>query len=178
MLTKNFKALAALILTSNEASYNGQLPIIDVTNSTRYGANNIYSSMPRTVNTDFTLSAAYAGISVGSGSTPAQEADYQLENTITSGISPLLNRAAGVDSNGYPFIQFDIMITNTGSSEVTIREIGYKQAIRCSDVLGSTSLSNRVCLIDRTVFSDDIVIEPNDYAVIRYTLKTIIPSES
>lgn len=135
--------------------------------------------MPATVSTGFTPNEAAAGISVGSGSTVATGGDYQLESTITSDITGVvLNTAAGLDSNDYPFVQFDIMISNTGSTDVEIREIGYKQAIRCASASGSTSLENRVCLIDRTVLQNGITIEPQNYAFIRYTLKTIIPSES
>lgn len=176
MLTNNFHALMGLILTANNSVVKGQLPVKDVTNTTRYAANQCNSSMPYTVNTDFTLTANNAGISVGSGGTAATESDYQLESPITSGLSALMNRSSGLDANGYPFIQFDIMLTNTSESSITIREIGYKQSLRASDTLSGTSVSNRVCLIDRSVLGTAVTVGSGSYAVIRYQLKTVIPS--
>lgn len=176
MLTKNFDALMGLILTANGSVVKGQLPVVDVTNFSSYAANQVYSSMPATVYIDFALPANNAGISVGSGGTAATRNDYQLESPITAGLSGLMNRVAGLDANGYPFLQFDIMLTNVSDSDITIREIGYKQSLRVCDTLGGTSIGNRTCLIDRSVLSSAVTIAPGNYAVIRYTLKTVIPS--
>ena len=176
MLTKNFHALMALILTSNGNVVKGLLPVTDVTNFSSYAANQCYSSMPGTVYTDFTLAANNAGISVGSGSTAASANDYQLESTITEGISVVMNRVTGKDNSGYPYLRFDIMIANIGESAVTVSEIGYKQSLRVCDTLGGTSIGNRTCLIDRSVLASPVTISPGDYAVIRYILMTVIPA--
>ena len=175
MLTKNFKTFMALVLESNNFSaVKGMLPVKNVSNTVYYAANNINSSMPSSITGDFTMNATAAGISVGSGNTAATEDDYQLESTITSGLSALTNRSCGLDSNGNPYLQFDIMLTNNSGDNIVIKEIGYKQNLRCSNDLNGTSLSNRLCLLDRTVLTNAVTITPGNYAVIRYTLKTII----
>ena len=176
MLTKNFFALMGLILTSNGSVVKGLLPVVDVTGVNSYAANQCYSSFPGSVYLDVTLNANAAGISLGSGNTSATENDYQLESTITSGISAIMNRVTGEDNSGYPYLQFDIMVTNTGESNVSISEIGYKQSLRVCDTLHGTSIGNRTCLIDRSVLANPVTITPGNYAVIRYVLKTIIPA--
>ena len=175
MLTKNFKSFMALVLESNNwGIVKGMFAVKNVQGTTYYVANNINSSMPSSITGDFTLTANNPGISVGSGGTAATEEDYQLESTITSGLNALVNRYCGVDNNGNPFLRFDIMLTNTTQSDITIREIGYKQNLRCSNDLNGTSLSNRTCLLDRTVLTNAVTIEGDSYVVIRYILKTVI----
>lgn len=167
----------ALVLESNNfGAIKGMIAVTGVNATTYYVANNINSSMPSSITGDFTLNASAAGISVGSGNTAATENDYQLENTITSGLSCLINRRCDLDANGNPFLQFDLMLTNTSGADITIKEIGYKQNLRCSDALNGVTLNNRLCLLDRTVLTNAVTIEPGDYAVIRYILKTVIAS--
>ena len=175
MITKNFKQIMKCILqsTPNSTPY-GWLPVKNVNNNIYY-CSSYFNSYPRSPNETFTLSATTVGFSVGSGDTAATEDDYQLENTITSGLTAQVNRVAEFDNTGNPFLRYDIMLTNNTASDITVREIGYKQNIACSDTQGGTGTTNRVCLIDRTVLAEDVVIAASGgYQVIRYTLKTVI----
>lgn len=175
MLTKNFKTLMNLVLASNSnGAVQGMKAVTGVAGDTVYAANNVNGTLPNSTYTDFTLNANAVGISVGSGNTAATENDYNLESTITSGLTALIQRRCGMDSNGNPFQQFDIMLNNTSDSAITVREIGYKQYLRCATTLGSMNLYSGIFLIDRTVLPTAVTVPVNDYAVIRYTLKTVI----
>lgn len=175
MITKNFKQFVACILqaTSNSTPY-GILPVKNVSGNTYY-VSSYFNNFPRGATETFTLTATTAGISVGSGDTAATENDYQLESTITSGLTAQVNRVVGLDS-GDPYIRYDVMLTNNSANSITINEIGYKQTLSCSDTQGGTGTTSRVCLLDRTVLSSPVVIAAGEYVVIRYTLKTVIPS--
>ena len=177
MLTSNFRTLMSLVLQSNSNGVvKGMLPIRNVVGDTYYAANQIYNSMPSATNTDFTLNATNTGISVGSGTTAAAESDYQLEAPIVNGLACSLIKSCGLDSDGYPYLQIDMMMLNTSSEPITIAEIGYKQNLRCSNTEFGTSISDRTCLLDRTVLATPVTIAAGDYKIIRYTIKTVIPS--
>ena len=181
MITRHYKNLLAMVAESATSLYCGSLPVRAVTGKVYY-----LTSSPMASNASFpnqrastpSLYTTGAGISVGTGSTPASELDYNLENTITSGISmSVSNTAVGVyTQNGlpYPYIQYNITITNTGNDAITIREIGYKQNFfRAVDRPGiANSTSDVVCLIDRTVLSNPLTIEAGDAGIIEYTIGT------
>ena len=84
MITRNFKSLLGMVLQSASANY-GVLPLLNVNGKARYCTGSFNFPFNRTATA--TTSAAAAGISIGSGSAPASEADYNLENTISSGVS-------------------------------------------------------------------------------------------
>lgn len=175
MITNNFKTYMALILSGAANGIScGLLPIVNVSGVTYYAANNVYNSMPSDLSQALTLSATERGISFGSGNTAATANDYNLESTITSGLSAFVNRFNALDNNGNPYLQLDIMLSNTSDNPITVKEIGYKQYLRCSDAADSKSLNSRVFLLDRTVLPAPVTIPVNDYVIIRYTLKTII----
>ena len=177
MITKNLKNLAnSLLQATPNLNVHGLLPVKGIDGVTYY-VNSYIATYPRTVNESFTLSAGTAGISVGSGSTPATEDDYQLQNTITSGLAAQVNRIIDFDNSGNPYLRYDIMLTNNTADDITVNEIGYKQSISAGTTQAGGNMGNRICLIDRTVLNSPLVIEAGTYEVIRYTLKTIIPEE-
>ena len=177
MLTNNFRTLMSLILQFNsQGAVKGLLPVTNVNGNTYYAANQESSSFPGSTATDPTLTASNPGISFGTGSTAAAESDYQLEAPITSGLAFSLVKSCGLDASGYPYLQFEMMVLSTTDAAITISEIGYKQNLRCSDSQFGTSITARTCLLDRTVFANPVVIPPNDYRIIRYMLKTVIPA--
>ena len=177
MITNNFKAYMALILTANSnGACKGVLPVVDTAGNTRYAANNVYNSMPSDTSTNLTLSANERGISFGSGSTAPSASDSNLEATITSGLAAMITRSTGLDDNGNPYLRFDIVLSNTSDSAITVKEIGYKQYLRCSDALNGSTINSRSCLLDRSIFASPVTIPADDYVIIRYTLKTILSS--
>lgn len=120
------------------------------------------------------------GIFFGSGNTPASEDDYTLENLITSGISVT---ASPSDYTGNYFYDEDsnseigyltYTITNTGSSSVTISEIGLFSLFQTASGYGvapSSGSSNRsYFLIERIVLDTPLVIAAGSSAVLRYEI--------
>lgn len=171
MITRNFKNILTVALQS-ASTHCGCLRGTDVTGLSFYAVNDV--AFPYTRNPSPTLSANGAGISIGTGDAAATEEDYQLEATITGGVSMQLSATeAGCDSPGNPFVRFRVTVTNTGSEEITVREIGYKQNIPGTRYPNAaTSASNRVCLIDRTVLETPLTLQGGDAGVILYKLST------
>ena len=178
MINKNYKQLLKLILEKNSEN-KGILSVKGVNGTTYYLSPAFTSScFPYVAAESFVSAAASAGISIGSGDTAATENDANLESTITSGVSVYVLKTFGSDNNGDPFIDFDLIIKNTGSNNVTINEIGYKQTLYTAASLNGAGSAATVCLIDRTVLQDSVVIAPGEYGCITYTLSTTDSSNS
>lgn len=169
MVVNNAKNLIKQVLSSGGTQ--GLLEAKDVGGTVRYIAD--MSAYPAVVEDDFTLVAANAGISVGSGSTTPAATDYQLGSTITSGLTGTVVTAKDVDASGNTSITFTVTLTNTSGADITISEIGYKQEIAASDVQDGTTATDRVFLLDRSVF-DSVTIAANGSAVIEYKLKAVV----
>lgn len=173
MVTRNFKHCLAMMLQAGQP-YKSCLPITATSGLTLYTVS-VLSAFPYSVTYTGTLSATSVGISVGRDGTPPTEWDYNLGDTITSGISLSVSqstRTAGQDG-GDPWVKYTVTITNTGSAPVTVREIGYKQQLIGTRLPGETSgASSYTCLLDRTVLPVPITIAPGDAGVIHYRLKT------
>ena len=171
MVTRNLKHACAMLLLAGSPGM-GTLPIADVNGQVLYH-NGTFSMFPCSITYSGTLNAASNGISVGRDGTPATELDYNLGDTITSGVSISVSsstRTAGRDG-GDPWIRYVVTVTNTGSEAVTVREIGMKQSLYGSTMPGGTGGSYYPCLLDRTVLPSPITIAPGDAGVIHYKLK-------
>lgn len=170
MITRNIKNLTAMVLQSTSTVF-GSLMVRGV-NGKPYYAHGAFS-FPGSRAESYTLTADAAGVSFGTGSTPASEDDINLERTITSGITVTqTSRVAGCDAPGNPFLRYTYTITNTGSDPLTIREVGYKQSVKCATTPGRTNSVDVVCLLDRTVLDSPLEIASGDAAVLVYKLKT------
>ncbi len=171
MITRNLKNILAMGLQSAGNNF-GCLRVTSVTGVARYTANNW--NYPYSRSTTPTTDAKAAGISIGTGDTPATELDYQLESTITSGVSLTLSGTElGCDPPGNPWVLYKITVTNTGSDPLTIREVGYKQSVKVCEYPGAAAMSAlAVCLIDRTVLDTPMTIQGGDAGVIYYKLST------
>ena len=174
MVTRNFKNILALALEAMTSSQGGALPLTDVYGVPRYAANVVSSTyFPCNPTATSSVSVSSAGISVGTGSTPATEYDYNLEATLTSGVSLSVTATTpGVEPQGIPYLEYVITVTNTGSSELTIREIGYKQTFYAADKPTQKVMNYRTFLFDRTVLSAPLTIQAGDAGIIRYRLRT------
>jgi hypothetical protein len=171
MVTRNFLNILAMALQAG--SDRGGVPGRAVNGEFRYfnGALSFLNSPTKAVTKDATA----AGISVGTGSTAATEDDWQLENTLTTGINITLTETAyGNDAPGIPYVQYKVTVTNTGSDPITVKEIGYKQTVGSVRYPGATSDSgSRVFLLDRTVLDTPVTIAAGDAGIITYKLRTI-----
>ena len=124
-------------------------------------------------NAAFTLNANQTGISVGSGNNAATDEDYNLQTTITAGLSGVVTGTKGIDSNGKAYSTFNVVLSNTTTSDIVVKEIGFKANINAGtnpDVTGGNS--NRCYLIDRTVLPEPVTVPARGSAAILYTLKT------
>lgn len=176
MLTKNFTNFMAMILDAyNSNSRSGLLPV-KATNGTTYYLTGYFNGYPQNPTISLATSASSTGIHFGRGTTAPTEEDYALESLITSGLSISVSSSHSLDGSGNPALQLDITVTNTSSADITVGEIGYAQSLHASTAQGSTSNAYRVCLLDRTVLDSPVTIPAGGYAVIRYTLKTILGS--
>ena len=175
MITQNMRNLMAIALQSSGTIY-GMLPVTDVSGAVRYLSP--LFSFPGSCAEAFTLDANSAGISIGTGSTAAAETDYNLQSTITSGITVTLEHNVVRMDGDSPYHEFTFAITNTGSAALTISEIGYKQALRSCNTQGGTSDANTVFLLDRTVLSSPLTIQAGDAGILVYALKTSPPSKT
>lgn len=116
------------------------------------------------------------GVVIGSGSTPAQESDYWLSNQITSGFDGYVSDVHQTDNDGNHGIVLSVIVMNTGSSNLTIGEIGYSLHVLSSVHEGGdssyTSMLRNV-LIDHTVLDNPITVGAGAAAIIDYALKTV-----
>lgn len=176
MITKNFKMLVACLLQSaGSNSTNGFVPAKDVFGNTRYLGFKLGSYFPSSKTVSVTFSNQQ-GIQLGSGNTPASENDYTLDSQITSGLSASTpTQEYGVDASGNPFVDYTFTLTNSTGSPIEVKEIGYAQILVASANLNA-SASNYPFLLDRTVLDNPITIPANDYAAVKYTLKTVLPT--
>lgn len=169
MITNNAEALLKQMLTSGETL--GLMAIKDVSGTTRYLAD--YTAYPNTVAGTFTLTAANAGISVGSGSTTPAKTDYQLAAPITSGLTGTVLAERDTDDNGNAYVTFTVTLTNTSGSDISISEIGYKQELSATSTESGTTATDHVFLLDRATFTS-ITLANGESAVLDYRLKSVI----
>ena len=170
MLTKNYENILAAILASSATTF-GQLPVIAVNGCVRFLCGN-FTEFPYARTATATTDAGAAGISVGTGGTPADMNNFNLDSTITGGVSLSVTATeAGCEAPGAPFLAYSVTITNTGSEAITIRAIGYKQSVKGAPYPGASTHGSAVCLLDRTVLDTPVTIQPGDAGVIRYMLK-------
>ena len=170
MITRNLRNLTAMMLQSSSTAF-GSLLVRGV-NGRSYYAHGVFS-FPASRAEAFALNAEAAGVSFGTGSTPATENDINLENTITSGITvTLTGRVVGCDAPGSPYVQYSFMVFNSLEEPLTIREVGYKQSLKCATTPGRTNSVDVICLLDRTVLDAPLTIAAGDAGVLVYKLKT------
>ena len=176
MITNNFRAVMSTVLQKCTTAC-GMLPVKATNGTTYYVSPNFGTSgFPGSLTQTLSRATGTAGIQLGSGTTAATVDDYALESIITaSTVSCTVTQTPSLDSDGNPYLLLVLTITNTGSSAVTIGEVGYAQSIYAATALAGTSCSGRVCLIDRTVLASPITIAANGgIGFISYKLTTEI----
>ena len=172
MITRNFKNIISGLLQSYGSAY-GTVPIYAV-NGTKYYFSPQFGKYPKERTIVWANAAGSAGISFGTGATPATEDDYNLQNTITGGVTVTQTSAViGCNAPANPFVRYTFTITNTGSSTLTITEVGYKQVFNAATTPGRAASSEVTVLLDRTVLDTALAIEPGDAGILVYQLETI-----
>ena len=173
MVTRNFLNILAMMLESGNNV--GCLRCRSVNGNERFLTGNFNNSgaFPYSTAKTFTLNATTAGISIGTGTAPESEDDYNLEQTITSGVNVVITGTSyGAENPWYPFVKYDLTITNTGANPLVVTEVGYKQTVRTAKVIGSSASTNTVLLLDRCVLDTPVTIAPGDAGIVTYRLQT------
>ena len=126
-------------------------------------------------NTSMIKNMSY-GIVIGTGNTAPTENDYFLESQITSGFDAVLSDGhRGRDGNGKIYMEFVYIISNTGTSDLTIKEIGavtYNARVKTS--ASTTSVNNAYILVDRTLLDSPLTIAPNKGGLLTYRITSDI----
>ena len=124
---------------------------------------------------NLSTSLTSAGIIVGSGTTAPTVDDYSLESMITSGITGSIPSSPTYtfdSTNNQYVVSKDITIANTGSSSITISEIGILGRAYYGDSKGATvGSTNKYVLIDRTVLNEAVTIPAGESGVVRYEIR-------
>ena len=177
MVTKAYKCLVAMMLsTSGSNNPKGTIKAKNII-GTDYYLGPKYSAFPYSYSQMVQVSGNNAGIYIGSGNSPESDSSYALESKISSGFTANTPTVTcDNDANDNPVINFDFTITNTGASDLVIKEIGYAQDLKATTTKGGYVTSQATFLLDRTVLSNPITIPAGEYAAVRYTLKSIVPA--
>ena len=170
MITTNFKQICASMLQTVGSVTTGLLPLKGVDGTTYYFSTKFNNNYPYTVTYSLSQSATSAGIVFGTDNSPESDSDYKLGSQITSGLSATVAYTRGLDANGSPYLEYTIVLGNTGTESVTINEIGYYQTVTVCTAQMSSSTSNKVICLDRTVLDDPVTIAAGAQKVIKYTL--------
>lgn len=174
MITNNFKTLMnAMLYTGNQRSYGPEVK--NTSGNIRHFYYPYSYSWPIQGPSNVSFSNTSSGIRVGSGSTPASVNDYELESMITSGISGSVSfdSSRQIDGSGNYQSVYLVSITNTGSVDVVVSEIGY--AINAYGATNNGGSRQEIkILIDRTLLNTPVTIAPGESAVITYTMKAVI----
>lgn len=113
------------------------------------------------------------GFAFGTGDAAATENDYDLESRITSGINVVKSDGSVYDAkNNTVEYYLQYTITNTGSEDITIKEIGIFQTVYTDTTSGGTSTSRqRPILTDRTVLETPLTIAAGEPGILRWSMK-------
>lgn len=173
MVTRNFKTLLKMMLTASGTIASNGPTVIDNTGEIFYLMHN-FSYFPYSVATSAVLNLN-AGIYVGSGVHPDYATNDNFANLaqqIFSGANlNVTTVSVGQDEFAAPYVDYKITVTNTGSEELTICEVGYAQRLK-GKRHSKAIVSDIVCLLDYTVLDTPLVIQAGDAGVIHYRLQT------
>jgi hypothetical protein len=178
MVTKWYKQIVKIMLASFgrqlSNNYCFDTPITGIQQNS--GNPEIFypsgADYPPNVSTDLRLNTWQEGFHVGSGSSTESDIDINLESTITSGLT-LSGKTVSKGMDGTkPYFTFNMVLTNTTSSDITINEIGYIGRCNGGSTAGGSGTSNKYFLIDRTVLGSSLVVPANGNAALLYTIKT------
>lgn len=179
MITKAFRGFLQLALQSGSANErSSSISAKDMLGSTYYLIGNASNDIfPRrcVLTMNFDAANSTSGTIIGSGDTTPTENDYQLASRITSGISSTSPAVtSGTDASGNPYLDLVYTLSNSTSSDIIIKEVGYVQQLGCNSATNTLGVSLKKFLLDRTVLENPLTVPANGTAVLKYTLKTII----
>lgn len=169
MVTKWFKRVLNArvfggVLANTAYSYNKQIK--NTSNVTYYPSAHGINWTPNMVFN------ANQGVSIGTGDTAATDEDVNLESIITTGITAATPIATkGMDGDKC-FVTLRYVLSNTTSADIVIKEVGLKIQVAAATSAGSSSSTNIVVLVDRTVLATPLTVPASSNAVLEYTLES------
>lgn len=173
MLTNNFKQAMKLMLANTTDRASGGLEIKDLSGNTKYLTR--LSQWPSSnVQLYIRTDTSNAGIHIGSGSSPEAVTDYALESVIASGFTGSYSIGERADANGNPQLELIMTITNTGSEDITVSEVGYYQNVYYANSPSGDGNTQQPIMLDRTLLNTPVTIPAGESAAITYRLKTVI----
>ena len=170
MLTDNGKKLIASLLTAGGITI-ARVPVKSTGNQTVYAGPTINGSgWPQNGSTiSFSTTGMSIGVVIGSGNTPVQSSDYKLDAPLASDYSGSVSKING-DTESSLSLKLAVVIQNSGSSALTVREIGLIQSARTATTQGGSLTTNTNVLIERTVLSTPVTIAAGESETIDYTI--------
>lgn len=167
MLTKNFYALQASICLRG-GTYPATLT--DGTQASLvfyHSGSSYYAIIFNTSSATVALNTTATGaMMIGSGTTPATEDDYALENAITSGFSTSGQAYVSVLEGGAEVV-YKLVLKNTSASAFTVSEIGYLGR----GYVSTSSSGAKSVMVDRTVLDAPVTIPAGESRTISYTVR-------
>lgn len=153
----------------------GGLSLRDVNGNRAYTSNKANTTgFPYGVRAIATINSSTAttnGFSIGRDGTPASIYDYNLKDTINSGVNiSLIATFYEVKNINDYFTTFDFSITNTSNNTITIREIGYKAIFECTRIPTASMTEIANFLLDRTVLEEPLILESKATGIIHYKI--------
>lgn len=126
---------------------------------------NYYSATMRVVRTSV---GSYGGVIFGTGTAQPTIDDYKLSGNIISTIVASVSYTRTVTEDSTVF-QCVYTLTNTGTEEITIGEIGL--------IGGSGSYESNKMLVERTVLDSPVTIPAGGVGQVTYTITFNYPTE-
>ena len=174
MITKNwYKTIATLMFCERGASWDVGILGTGGVSSAQYFYNNASFSYAynlvealQKIDTDYEGS----GVRFGTGNTPVTLDDYKLSGDIITTLSGAYSISKGADAAG-AYITALYTLTNTGSSDVTVSEVGTFVHINKTN-----SSTHAYPMIDRTVLDTPVTIPAGGIGQVVYTITFNYPT--
>jgi hypothetical protein len=176
MLTKNFYILNVL----THATQAERKPVSLVgwdggTNMYYYWYNGVgqpvyvWSSMATVATSAPHDASDFTKVVFGTGDTPPTINDYNLSGDVITTLSAICETTCSINSDAVSMSAL-YTLTNNGTEEVTIKEVGLGQGFYYSSGLRNS------CLVDRTVLDNPVTIPAGGIGQVKYTITFNLPT--
>lgn len=170
MFTNNYKKLAKLgmfginqtSMATVTATTQNYIEITNTQNTKRYSGLNRFCA----ISTTGTNSANGAGWSVGSGTTEPTADDYNLEQTITSGVTISVVTTDTYNSTTKKYDKYFTITVTATADNISISEIGWKDNVYSAVTAGGTASGSTILMLRDVI--PTVTLNTGDVVVFRY----------